>query len=65
MKILHDVLSKPVNNDDDILFPPSTPSAARSRSATRRLGRVRTQPRFVPDQHEQDFVQNDIWNLTR
>ena len=63
MKILHDVLTKPVNNDD--ILPSSIPSASRTRSAARKLGRVRTQPRFLPEQNDQDYVQQDLWNLTR
>lgn len=65
MKILHDVLTKPVTNDD--ILPSSIPSASRSRSAAgRKLGRVRTQPRFVPDQqNDQNYIQQDVWHISR
>lgn len=63
MKILQDVLNQPVLNDDYSLSQ-HVSAVPRSRSGTRKLGRVRTQPRFPVDQ-EQQFVQNDLWNLTR
>ena len=63
MKILNDVMNQPVTNDD-YSFTQQLSAPPRTKSSTRKLGRVRTQPRFPVDP-EQQFVQNDVWSLTR
>jgi hypothetical protein len=67
MKILNDVLQKPIMGyDPPIQQQVSRPSSKRRDSASRKLGRTRTPHQRIPCEIcEKQLIKNHVWNLTQ
>lgn len=70
MKILQDVLNQPVNGYDEptktksVFKQPPAPPPVRASSATRKLGRTRTQHRFPCEICEKLLIKRHVWDLS-
>ncbi len=70
MKILQDVLNQPVVGYDNQSKPktvfkqPPAPPPLRSGSATRKLGRTRTQHQFPCEICEKLLIKRHVWDLS-
>ena len=70
MKLLQDVLNQPVNGYDEptkaksVFKQPPAPPPVRASSATRKLGRTRTQHRFPCEICEKLLIKRHVWDLS-
>jgi hypothetical protein len=70
MKILQDVLNQPIVGYDNpsktksVFKRPPAPPPIRATSATRKLGRTRTQHRFPCEICERLMIKRHVWDLT-